>query len=194
LAKYVPSGHVLYLRRSALVAQPFDVNAARFTGEPTVLGENVGADVWGLGSFSAANDVLLHRGGPAGNDTRLLWRERSGSGGEAVADAALYRTFDLSRDERQLVTHVHDERSLAGNLWLIDVARRTTSRLTEVQQRHCFRSTSALVKMERTISGPCAMAAGSWCSKGPATNRAWLRSSSIGARSSIGGEFRSLSS
>ncbi|MGH9462494.1 MAG: protein kinase domain-containing protein, partial [Vicinamibacteria bacterium] len=64
--EYAPPGHLLYVRETTLVAQPFDSASGETTGEPVPLAEELGIDSVGLAHFSASRTgVLAFRGGEA---------------------------------------------------------------------------------------------------------------------------------
>ena len=119
------SKHLLFVRGSTLVAQRFDPRTFRLSGDPARVGEGVGVTQFGQGNFSAsATGVLAHWSG-ANSDTRLIWRSRSGGDIEVSPSPDFYRGFDLSPDDRYALVHIHETRSAGGNLWLVDVARKS---------------------------------------------------------------------
>ena len=65
-AVYVASGHVLFVRGQALLAQPIDGRTLRLNDVPFAVAENVWVDpIWGSGDFSASqNGVLAYRQQP----------------------------------------------------------------------------------------------------------------------------------
>ena len=137
MALYAPaSKHLLFVRGSTLVAQRFDPRTFRLSGDPARVGEGVGVTQFGQGNFSAsATGVLAHWSG-ANSDTRLIWRSRSGGEIEVSPSPDFYRGFDLSPDDRYALVHIHEPRSAGGNLWLVDVARKSQSRFNNAEPRH----------------------------------------------------------
>jgi eukaryotic-like serine/threonine-protein kinase len=137
MALYAPaSGHLLFVRGSTLVAQRFDQETFRVSGDPTPVGLGVGATQFGYGSFSSSATGVLAYWSSVG-ELRLIWRSRSGADTEVSLTPGIYRGFDLSPDDKYALVHIHEPRSAGGNLWLLDLARKVPSRFTE-QPRHDF--------------------------------------------------------
>jgi Tol biopolymer transport system component len=138
MAVYAPaSGHLLFVRGSTLMAQPFDQRTFRLSGDPTPVGSGVGVAQFGYGSFSSSATGVLAYWSSVVGQTRLVWRSRSGADTEVSLTPGRYRGFDLSPDDKYALVHIHESRSTGGNLWLLDLARRVPTRFTE-QPRHDF--------------------------------------------------------
>jgi hypothetical protein len=90
------SGHMLFLRQSSLMAQPFDAKRFEFTGEAVSIAEQVREDssiaqAW----FSpSANGLLLYAEGAAKN-RQLVWFDRNGKQIEAVPGEDAYAGISL---------------------------------------------------------------------------------------------------
>ena len=76
-AIYSPAGYLLFMRKSTLMAQPFDAARMSTTGDPMPVAEEVDRFI-SLGAFSVSGDgVLVFR--PLGADqTALVWVDRIG--------------------------------------------------------------------------------------------------------------------
>jgi|WetSurMetagenome_2_1015567.scaffolds.fasta_scaffold01676_4 eukaryotic-like serine/threonine-protein kinase len=130
LAYYAPPGNLLYVKEGTLVAQPFKASSLRVTGEPVPLAENMGAQGNGLADFSVSEDgVLVYRAGLS-TDDRLVWMDRSGKELSEVGGAGHYGTTALSPDGTRLAMDIKDARSSNFDIWVRDLARGATSRLT----------------------------------------------------------------
>jgi Tol biopolymer transport system component len=129
LVTYVEPGFLLYLRDRTLVAQPFDANILKTTGEPIPLAEGVGTDNVGLARFSVSREgTLAYRTGEI-ND-RLVWVDRSGKELETVGEPAQYHDPLLSPDGRRLAFELIDPRSGKYVLWVRDLSRGVNSRFS----------------------------------------------------------------
>ena len=96
---YAPPGYLLFVRDRTLVAQSFDANAIKTTGEPIPLAEKVGTNTVGLALFSVSRDgTLVYRTGETG--TRMTWVDRSGKELETVGDPSDSRNPALSPSGR----------------------------------------------------------------------------------------------
>jgi Tol biopolymer transport system component len=129
LVTYAPPGYLLFVRDKTLVAQPFDAKALKTTGEPIPLAEHVGTDAVGLARFSVAGDgTLVYRTGESGD--RFLWVDRSGKEGETVGDPGEYHNPSLSPGGDRLAFNLADPRSGKTDIWVRDLKRGVSSRLT----------------------------------------------------------------
>ena len=135
-AVYSPPGHVVFVRQGTLLAQRFDADRLRLSGDPVRIAEGVAVDVTtGLAAFSVSqNGVLTYRSGGSvsvageGTVVRLDWLDREGKLIETVSGAYAYRGIELSPDAARIAYHRHD--TTGGDLWLLDVKRGTRTRLT----------------------------------------------------------------
>jgi Tol biopolymer transport system component/predicted Ser/Thr protein kinase len=129
LVTYAPPGHLLFVRESTLVAQPFDAKAMKTTGEPVPLAEHVGTIATGLARFSASrNGILAYRTGDSGS--RFLWFDRSGKELSAVGDPGEYGDMLLSPAGDRLAYVLNDPRAGKADVWIRDLARGASSRFT----------------------------------------------------------------
>lgn len=127
---YAPPGYLLYVSQGALVAQPFDVSALKTTGDPTTIAEHV-VDL-GLNhefDFSVSdNGVLAYQ---AGNPiTQLTWLNREGKKLETVGEPGDYACVSLSPDEKRAAVTINDADGRVADVWQVDLARGSSSRLT----------------------------------------------------------------
>jgi hypothetical protein len=125
-----PPDWLLFVRAGTLVAQRLDVRARRLVGEPVLLGERIApTDLLHGFEFSASQTgVLLYRS--ANPEQQLAWFDRSGKRQGNVGEPARYGRFELSPDEKRIVFERIDADGRHGNLWLQDLNRGSTSRLT----------------------------------------------------------------
>ncbi|MDX2435579.1 MAG: protein kinase [Acidobacteriota bacterium] len=126
------SGHLLFVREHALMAQPFDPGTAQFEGEAVPLAEEVltiqGAS---LADFSlSATGILSFATGRSEEQTQLEWRDRKGDDGGTVGDEASYRTAVLSPDGTLAIAEVIDEATGTQDLWVFDIERGLRTRFT----------------------------------------------------------------
>ncbi|MGE5276352.1 MAG: protein kinase domain-containing protein, partial [Acidobacteriota bacterium] len=125
-----PPDWVLFVRSGALIAQHLDLAAKKLVGEAVALGEQIAHTDTPHGfDFSAsATGVLLYRS--ANPDTRLAWFDRAGKRLGNVGEPARYGKLELSPDEKQVAFERVDADGRRANLWVVDLARGSTSRLT----------------------------------------------------------------
>jgi Tol biopolymer transport system component len=125
---YAAPGYLLFVRDRTLVAQKFDAKSQTLEGEPVPLGEGLGTDDVGLGSFSASgNGVLAFKGGEL-TGTRLLWLDRAGKETAFLDADADYRDTDTSPDGARVAYDV--AAGANSDIWIRDIARGVSSRFT----------------------------------------------------------------
>ncbi len=124
-------GHLFYLRDQFLMARPFDPDALKFTSEPFVVGEGiVFQPTYWRGSFAVAEGGVIAFQGGVGLHRLLVWYDREGNQLGEIGDAGQYGPIRLSRDDRQLAATINDPGSGRGDIWIFDIARNVSSRLT----------------------------------------------------------------
>jgi eukaryotic-like serine/threonine-protein kinase len=122
------SGHMLFLRQSSLMAQPFDTKRLELTGDAVPIAEQVLEDssiahAW----FSpSANGLLLYAEGAAKN-RQLVWFDRTGKQIGAVPGDDAYAGIGLSRDGKKLVYYLD---GTGFDVWDFDIARGVKTPLT----------------------------------------------------------------
>ncbi|HEY3171978.1 MAG TPA: protein kinase [Thermoanaerobaculia bacterium] len=135
---YVPlsagasQGHLLFWQSGALVARPFDAKRLRLTGEAFPVAEQLrflGAS--GAAIFSVSETgVLAYQSSPRGELSQLTWFDRSGKRLESVGPAADYFHPRLSHDGRRIAVALIDPQTAYSDIWIHDLARRVSTRLT----------------------------------------------------------------
>jgi eukaryotic-like serine/threonine-protein kinase len=128
-AVYAPPGFLLFLRNETLMAQPFDANTLKLTGEQVPIAEQVAFNSGlGRGSFSVSeNGVIAFRTG-GGQIDQPLWFDRTGKQTGALAEAGVYFNLALSPvDEKQAAVDRTDPQIGTNDIWLFDLARNSVS-------------------------------------------------------------------
>jgi serine/threonine-protein kinase len=130
-ARWVPSGHLVYLRENTLFAMPFDVRRMEATGSPAPIVQGVTANSANGGSqysFSQ-NGTLAYVSGDIGvPEYPVMQMDRRGSVSTLWEEPGTYACPKLSPDGRRLsMTVLRD-----GNwdVWVYDLERKVATRLT----------------------------------------------------------------
>ncbi len=129
------AGYLLWLRGSTLVAQRFDPERLKLSGEPRPIADPVGTRPFG-GVVAAASagspgvgSLLVHA---RSSDTQLTWLDRSGkaahSNGATLGQPGDYFTSRVSPDGRRVA--ISRGSGGGGDLWMVDVERDAWSRFT----------------------------------------------------------------
>ena len=130
-ARYVPTGHLVYGRRNAVLAAPFDVAALEVTGPSVRLVQGVANSVMsGVGRFSVSTDgTLAFIPEPLRGGRKLVWVSRDGTIEPLPIDAAEFGEVpSLSPEgDRVAVPVGADDRS---DIWIYDLRDGTQQRVT----------------------------------------------------------------
>lgn len=121
-------GYLLFLRGTALMAQPFDAKRLELTGHAVQLADTVSNTLYDP-LFSASNTGVLGFALSGGNNRKLTWYDRTGKALGSVGEPAARDEMELAPDETRIVEGRTDD---GGNwtVWMLDLARGTNTRLT----------------------------------------------------------------
>ena len=129
---YAPPDRLLFVRDQTLVTQQFDPKTMKTVGDPTPLAERIGTDSVGLATFSISREgTLAYRTGDPGS--RLTFVDRTGRELETLGDAGEYSNPVLSPDGRRLAFALTDKNSRKSDVWIRDLTRGVSTRLTLAQ-------------------------------------------------------------
>jgi serine/threonine protein kinase/Tol biopolymer transport system component len=130
-ARYVPSGHLVYVSKAALFAVPFDATRLEVTGSPSPVVQNVywnpteGAAQM---SFSTTGVFAYLRGGPEVATYPIVLVDRRGGTTRLIEDAGAYANPRLSPDGKRLALTVLKDGNF--DIWVYDLERGVPTRLT----------------------------------------------------------------
>nr|MDQ5873143.1 protein kinase [Acidobacteriota bacterium] len=129
------SGHLLYVREGALVAQAFDLDRLAVEGEPVTLVPDVLMDErFSRGVFSASeNGMLVYQAGKGLTLSALRWLDRSGAVLGTVGEPARFFNGgdpEIAPDGTRATVSIVDLRTGDADIWMIDLASGTRSRFT----------------------------------------------------------------
>ena len=129
-ARYAHTGHLLYLRSGSLIAQAFDPDTLTLSGEGPPIVENVRRTTRFEAAFGVSrNGVLIYQSGQAEESTLVLV-DRSGNDVTPVGNPAGYRGPRLSHDGRRIAASIPDPETQKSDIWVLDIARGSATRLT----------------------------------------------------------------
>jgi serine/threonine protein kinase len=126
------SGHLLFLRESALMARPFDTERLEFTGDAFPIVEHVNfLPAASRGIFDASrNGVLVYLAGAATPGGQIEWVDRTGKTLSTLGDRATYTSPTISPDGKRIAVEVTDPRNATWDIWVYDVSRGVRTRFT----------------------------------------------------------------
>jgi eukaryotic-like serine/threonine-protein kinase len=124
-ARYLPTGHIVYVLKGNLFAVPFDQDTLRVTGGPVSMIE-------GGGLYSVSNEGTLTfitgMGGEFYSKRSLVWVDRNGKEEPLAIPANLYDGPQISPDGKHLALTISAEGNDDIRVW--DFGRKTLTRLT----------------------------------------------------------------
>ena len=127
-AQYSSSGHLVFVKDGALVAQVFD-GAGRVFGNPQPVADQVAFNLGtGRGTFSISNTgVVAYRAVTA---TQLMRFNRTGQTEGPIGTPGGYLQFSMSPDAARIAASRTDTATRTADIWTIEVADGTERRLT----------------------------------------------------------------
>ena len=126
-ARYVPSGHLLYMRSRTLVAAPFSLQRLELTGEGVPVLENVSLyPLTGAAHVSVSDSgILAYALEPENKE--LLWVDRLGEEKRVGVAEGNYINPRLSPDKKRVSVTIEAQNA---DIWIYDLARGTLTRST----------------------------------------------------------------
>jgi Tol biopolymer transport system component len=130
-ARYVPSGHVVYMHEGTLFAVPFDLQRLEVTGHPAPILEGVAATPNNGAaefSFSETGSLVYIAGGGGFQDVSIYWMDREGKFTPLRETRADYYNPAFSPDGKRLALEIFDGKR--RDIWVYEWERDTLTRLT----------------------------------------------------------------
>jgi len=126
-ARYVPTGHLLFVRSGVLLAAPFDLTRLRVSGDAVPLVENVavrGSD--GEAAYAVSpNGVLAYIPAPP-PFLRTVWVDRAGRESPLLDSLGDYHVPRISPDGQRVALTIGPK----WDIWIYEISRRVLVRLT----------------------------------------------------------------
>jgi Tol biopolymer transport system component len=128
------TGHILFVRNGTLMAQPFDTRRFAVAGDLVPVAEGIipGSRNAIYQRFSVSpTGVLAYWAGRDMGGNQLTWFDRSGKRLATLGEPGPYRNLSLSPDQKKVAVSRMDRTSSdTPDIWVLDVARGSASRLT----------------------------------------------------------------
>ena len=124
------NGHLLFVRDGTLLAQPFDPDRGRLSGEPRPVVEGMHYfSNTGAAAFTVSEKGML-AWRVARRPVRLAWLDRRGVEQETIVTALMHPDGRLSPDGRRYAVGVVDPKLGTADVWIYDLQRQSGERLT----------------------------------------------------------------
>ena len=133
MARYAPSGHLVFLRAERLFALPFDASRRQATGEPVALNDKASADPSsGVVYAAIAADgtfAFVPAAGPAAERSIVL-TDRTGKARILSVPARSYNYPRFSPDGKRLAVSIGPGHGHSDDVWTVDPETSALARLT----------------------------------------------------------------
>jgi Tol biopolymer transport system component/predicted Ser/Thr protein kinase len=127
---YAPPGYLLSLDGDSLLGRRFDPDRLEIAGQPFTVADGVGRTTSGDVAVSVSLAGVLAHAGAFLQRGRLTWFDRSGHPLDSIPTEGDYTDFRLSPDDSRLAASLIDPKTNYPDIWLRDLARGSTSRVT----------------------------------------------------------------
>lgn len=128
---YCEPGYIVYVLDEILIAQRFDLDNLEPVGEPVPIADQVGFNSIQLANFSVSSEgTLTYQTGIDLENSRLAWLDRKGNEIDSIGSPAPYGDIQLSPDGERLVYDIFDPAQKGTDIWVRDLKRNVSSRLT----------------------------------------------------------------
>jgi DNA-binding winged helix-turn-helix (wHTH) protein/Tol biopolymer transport system component len=126
------SGYLFFLRKNALLAQPFDPVTGELRGEirPTVEKVLYDPSIWKIVFDASENGAMVYQLGEKVRGTQFKWFDRTGKQLSVLDDSNFKFELRLSRDGRKLVTGRRALRGSYSDLVVYDLVRDSQAQIT----------------------------------------------------------------
>jgi serine/threonine protein kinase/Tol biopolymer transport system component len=130
-ARYLPSGHVVYMHEGTLFAVPFDLKRLEVTGQPAPILEGVVTAALYAGaqfSFSETGTFAYVAGRSGGQNVSIYWMDREGKFTPLRETPGNYSNPAFSPDGKRLALEIFDGKR--SDIWVYEWERDALTRLT----------------------------------------------------------------
>jgi serine/threonine protein kinase/Tol biopolymer transport system component len=127
------SGHLLFWRDGALMAQPFDAQSLQLSGEAVPIAEQVLmnlSEVRAIFSVSENGVLVFQSGRSGGAATKITWFERDGKQAGQSGEPAFGASPHISPDGQRVALMLFDIQVGSTDIWLYDSALSRKTRFT----------------------------------------------------------------
>ena len=126
------NGHLLFIRESALMAQPFDLKKREVSGEPLPIAQQIQYDArFSRAAFSVSqNSLLLYQSSSTRWARELALFDTRGTKIRSFGQLEIYVRARLSKDGKRIAMELVDLQSHNIDLWLYEIVRGIQTRFT----------------------------------------------------------------
>ena len=131
--RYVPTGHIVYVRDGTLFAVPFDLGAMEVTSGPASMVEGVrtaAANFTGAANYAltSGGGLVYVQGAAGGTAVTLVWVNRESNVEPLSFEPRGYLRPRISPEEDRIAVQIVDAEGT--HIWILDIETSTSQRLT----------------------------------------------------------------
>jgi Tol biopolymer transport system component len=130
-ARYLPSGHLVFVHEGTLFAMPFNLKRLEVTGQPAPILEGVVTAPGSAGaqfSFSETGSLVYLAGRGGGQNVSIYWMDREGKFTPLRETPSDYTNLAVSPDGKRLALEIFDGKR--RDIWVYEWERDALTRLT----------------------------------------------------------------
>jgi len=135
VGRYLPSGHLVFLRQNLLMAAPFDLKALRVIGAPQPVLEDMGGRFEGWNYDFSQTGSFVYLSEPRDSQNSIFWLDRAGKFSALQTEPGFYASPRFSPDGTRVAFSMSG-RSPQGifvqDIWVQNLELGTVSRLTSL--------------------------------------------------------------
>jgi eukaryotic-like serine/threonine-protein kinase len=138
-ARYLPSGHVVYMHEGTLFAVPFDLKRLEATSQPAPILEGaVTAPIFAGAQFSVSEtgNLVYVAGRSGGQDLSIYWMDRAGKFAPLRETPGNYYNPAFSPDGKRLALDIVDAKR--RDIWAYEWERDALTRLTFAGEENSY--------------------------------------------------------
>jgi Tol biopolymer transport system component len=129
-AVYARPGYLLFVDGDTLLGQAFDADRLEVSGQPFLVAEHVGRSSAFQAAISVSGTNALAFANTISSPGMLTWFDRDGTPTGTADVEGDHPDFRLSPDEHLLATSLLDPKTSTTDVWIIDLARGSRTKLT----------------------------------------------------------------
>ena len=129
-ARYLPTGHVVFVRDQSLWSVPFDADRLELAGAATPLVEGILVDAFGFAWYAVSDTGTLVYVSSSQQENELVWRDRDGNEMGTIGEPGVFRNPVLSPDDERVAVSRTDMDTGNVDIWVLDERREASSRYT----------------------------------------------------------------
>jgi eukaryotic-like serine/threonine-protein kinase len=121
---YASPGYLLFVRESALMAQPFRFQSNELYGNPSRIADDVSMDAYsGLARFSVSNSGVLAHLALSRTPDQLMWYDRQGNLLGSASPPGIYTNPVVSPDGKRVAADRYESPDAQPDVWIYDQTR-----------------------------------------------------------------------